>query len=117
MVQAHAKNETELYLSPRSKEVLCKVLCNEIRVYKEIINKAINLDEEEIKEAIDDLTVSCPQQAIHSTCRLPRPNFQHKISKVRGETPLIVGMELGVPPKDKQNRRVFCRRGTTELEA
>jgi len=98
LVQAHAKNETELYLSPRSKEVLCNVLCNEIQVYKEIINKALNLDEEEIQEAIDNLAESCPQQAMHSTCRLPRPNFQHKISKVRGETP-IVGMELGVPPK------------------
>ena len=62
-------------------------MCNEIQVYKEIINKALNLDEDEIQEAINDLTESCPQQAIHSTCRLPMPNFQHKISKVRGETP------------------------------
>lgn len=56
------------------------------------------MDNGEIQEAFDDLAESCPQQAMHSTCRLPRPNFQHKISEVRGEKP-IVGMELGVPTK------------------
>ena len=52
---------------------LCKALCHEIQVYKQLLVRAINLNEEDVKESLqelncpDDLTTEvrfCPQSYI-----------------------------------------------------
>lgn len=76
---AHAKNETELYLSPSSKETLCKVLCNEIQVYKDILKRAINLNDDDVEESIGALMKSCPKEAEETACFEDRPNIYDKV--------------------------------------
>lgn len=82
---AHAKNETEMYLSPSSKEFLCKVLCNEIQVYKDILKRAINLNDNDIEESIDALRKSCPKEADDMACFEDRPNIYDKVLDYMGD--------------------------------
>mmetsp|Transcript_31447 Transcript_31447/g.56979 ORF Transcript_31447/g.56979 Transcript_31447/m.56979 type:complete len:113 (+) Transcript_31447:1505-1843(+) len=82
---AHEKNATELYLSKNSKLALCQVLCNEIQVYKDILRRAINLNDADVLSSLDDLKGVCPKEAVENTCLEKRPKIRKKIEKRKGE--------------------------------
>ena len=82
---AYAKNSTELYLSESSKVVLCRVLCNEIQVYKDIIRRAINFNDDDVEQTMDELRQTCPWEAGESTCVEARPDIRQKIEDRTGE--------------------------------
>ena len=82
---AHAKNASELFLSDRSKVVLCDLLCNEIQVYKEIIKKAVNFNDNDIKQTMKELLETCPKEASADACSVERPDFSKKVKQSRGE--------------------------------
>ena len=84
-LQAHAKNATEMYLSDKSKIVLCQVLCNEIQVYKDIIRRAVNFNREDVKASMEELRQTCPKEAVEETCSEARPNFQNRVEEMKGE--------------------------------
>ncbi len=76
-----------MYLSESSKHALCKVLCNEIQVYKDLIKKAVNLNEVAIEETMQELKEVCPKEAAHKHgCWQPRPNFKKRIDYSKGES-------------------------------
>lgn len=81
---AHAKNMTELFLSDSSKFILCQTLCNEIQVYKDIIKRAINFNDNDRHATIEELLKSCPKEAMSSACAENRPRMRHKIYVRRG---------------------------------
>eukprot|EP00956_Cyclotella_meneghiniana_P012420 scaffold17639_cov19-Cyclotella_meneghiniana.AAC.1 len=53
-------------------------------VYKEILHKSVNLDEEQVRVSMEELRVSCPTEADSSTCTDPKPNIQQKLLEDRG---------------------------------
>ena len=76
---AHEKNATELFLSDSSKVELCRVLCNEIQIYKEIISRSMNLNDDEVTEAMVELSKSCPKEARESVCSTKLPDIRYKM--------------------------------------
>ena len=62
-----------------------QALCNEIQVYKDIIKRAINLNENDIAQTMEELHESCPKEAVESTCREDRPNFQSRVEDYKGD--------------------------------
>ena len=64
---------------------MCGALCNEIQVYKDILRRAINLDEDDVAASLEELKEVCPVEAKHSSCRERRPDIRRKVEKVRGE--------------------------------
>lgn len=62
------KNEEDKYLSDESKLLLCQALCQEIQTYKEILNRSINLSEEQVQESLTELAEECPTEVRQSTC-------------------------------------------------
>ena len=49
------KIHNEKYLSDEAKTALCELLCNEIQVYKELIRGAINLNDDDMDESMEEL--------------------------------------------------------------
>ena len=49
------KIPNEIYLSDETKTALCEVLCNKIQVYKELIRGAINLNDDDMDESMEEL--------------------------------------------------------------
>lgn len=47
---------------------LCRGLCEEIQVYKEILHRAENLRPDEIAQSMDELSAQCPTEAQLSQC-------------------------------------------------
>ncbi|KAL9185176.1 hypothetical protein ACHAXT_002953 [Thalassiosira profunda] len=84
---AHAKNATEMYLSDDSKSALCRALCNEIQVYKQIIRSAINLNDADVQDALEKLMEVCPKEAAGKDCHFKRPDMRRKIEGARGALP------------------------------
>ena len=65
---ASAKEERDLYLSEESTRNICRALCEEIQVYKRILIRAENLDENDFVESMKVLAQHCPVQAESSDC-------------------------------------------------
>eukprot|EP00581_Thalassiosira_minuscula_P018248 CAMPEP_0183718466 /NCGR_PEP_ID=MMETSP0737-20130205/11706_1 /TAXON_ID=385413 /ORGANISM="Thalassiosira miniscula, Strain CCMP1093" /LENGTH=532 /DNA_ID=CAMNT_0025948025 /DNA_START=142 /DNA_END=1740 /DNA_ORIENTATION=+ len=82
---AHAKNATEMYLSKHSKIALCQTLCNEIQVYKDLLRRAINLNDADVKSSMDELKEVCPMEARERRCLERRPYIKRKIVYRKGE--------------------------------
>jgi len=59
---------TNRELSKEGLQNACFFLCNEIQLYKQIINKAINLDLHEKSRSFHDLAKYCPKEAISRKC-------------------------------------------------
>ena len=55
-------------VSPKAQELLCRGLCEEIQVYKDILRRAMNLTPEQVQESLEELKVSCPEQTVVETC-------------------------------------------------
>ena len=82
---AQPKNKADLYLSESSKVALCRILCNEIRVYKHILRSAANLNDREKEQSLDDLMLVCPLEARmdHGACPEEMPDIREKIRYFR----------------------------------
>jgi hypothetical protein len=81
---ARPKNKTDLYLSESSKVALCRILCNEIQVYKHILRSAANLNDREKKQSLDDLMLVCPLEArMDGVCPEEMPDIREKIRYFR----------------------------------
>lgn len=55
------------HLSPQARSLLCEALCEEIQLYKKIIENAVNLSSLEKAQSLQEL--SCPVQARARKCR------------------------------------------------
>ncbi len=83
------KIPNEKYLSDESKTALCEVLCNEIQVYKELIRGAINLNDDDVDESMEELRRTCPREAMDDTCLHERPDFRERIEDENGDLAAI----------------------------
>jgi len=79
----------EKYLSDESKTALCEVLCNEIQVYKELIRGAINLNDDDMDESMEELRRTCPREAMDDICLHERPDFSERIEDENGDLAAI----------------------------
>jgi hypothetical protein len=61
-------SDADRYLSPEAKSLLCNALCAEIQVYKDLLRRAVNLKPDEVQQSLEELSSSCPTQALASTC-------------------------------------------------
>mmetsp|Transcript_34214 Transcript_34214/g.102381 ORF Transcript_34214/g.102381 Transcript_34214/m.102381 type:complete len:191 (-) Transcript_34214:166-738(-) len=41
---------------------LCRALCEEIQVYKKLLARAVNLREEDVRESMEELRTTCPEE-------------------------------------------------------
>jgi hypothetical protein len=67
---ASPKRAKDYVLSAKARKQICKWLCYEIQTYKFIIQKAINLSEDEKEISMQELSASCPKEALSSTCEI-----------------------------------------------
>lgn len=72
------------YLSDESRVLVCERLCNEIQVYKYILNESINLSQVQVKESLEELKISCPVEAAAASCKTPLPDITNKLIENRG---------------------------------
>ncbi|EJK53728.1 hypothetical protein THAOC_26772, partial [Thalassiosira oceanica] len=49
-------------LSAIGRANLCRTLCDEIQIYKELLHLANNLDEQDVSESLDELVTTCPDE-------------------------------------------------------
>jgi hypothetical protein len=80
-------DEDDLYISDESRAILCKALCNEIKVYKTILRLAKNLDEAQVQESLDELELKCPEEALNEECPEEMPDISTKLQENRGYGP------------------------------
>ncbi|KAL7553226.1 hypothetical protein ACHAWF_016488 [Thalassiosira exigua] len=76
---AHTKTPEQIYLSDSSKVALCEALCHEIQVYKDIIKRAVNLDQNAVSESMDELRQKCPKEATENQCLGGRPDMRERV--------------------------------------
>ena len=50
-------------LSYAGRSNLCRALCNEIQIYKELLHLAINIDRDGENESLDELIATCPDES------------------------------------------------------
>ena len=81
---SHDTKAVDLVLSNESKRLLCRELCNEIQVYKQILSEALNLDEVQLRVSLDELKVNCPLEAVEDRCHKNRINIRVKLEENRG---------------------------------
>jgi hypothetical protein len=56
------------HLSSEARTLLCEALCTEIRLYKRILNAALNLSPDDKRNTLNELSQSCPTIANVETC-------------------------------------------------
>lgn len=72
------------YLSDESRMLVCEKLCNEIQVYKRILNISINLSTKQLEESLTELIASCPIEAVTTECETSFPDISEKLKRNRG---------------------------------
>ena len=60
VVNSQAKLPVRSNLSDEGRETLCKLLRNEYILYIDLLNRAVNLSDDDIKSALDDSHKNCP---------------------------------------------------------
>ena len=79
-------DQADLYLSSESISILCQALCNEIQIYKKILNQALNLSQDELRLSLMELEAKCPYQTIAEECSDVLPDISEKlIENARGQ--------------------------------
>jgi hypothetical protein len=63
-----AKEEKDRYVSEESTRNICRALCHEIQVYKQILMQAENLDRADYDESMKLLAQRCPVEAASLRC-------------------------------------------------
>lgn len=76
--------KNDKYLSDESKVLVCERLCNEIQVYKYILNASINLNQKQVEESLEELKRSCPFEAEATSCKTLLPDITEKLRANRG---------------------------------
>jgi hypothetical protein len=74
----------EKFLSDKSRALLCERLCNEIQVYKKILHISVNLNEEQIRQSMEEVKKSCPTEAVATSCSMALPDITEKLISGRG---------------------------------
>ncbi len=52
-------------LTPKSRKVLCQFLTNEIRIYIDLLNRAVNLSDDDVRAELEGVETSCPSVMEH----------------------------------------------------
>jgi len=60
--------EDDSYLTESARQLLCHYLCDEIQVYKWLLFKAVNLDDNDFVQSMKELRESCPVEAVAKSC-------------------------------------------------
>eukprot|EP00986_Skeletonema_menzelii_P015240 scaffold11346_cov154-Skeletonema_menzelii.AAC.3 len=81
----YEKKPEEVYLSDTAKVVLCETLCNEIQVYKSILKRAQNINQEQYIESMEELRTSCPKEAVEESCVHDMPDISLKVQRAKGK--------------------------------
>jgi hypothetical protein len=68
-------DQADLYLSDESISILCHTLCNEIQVYKEILRRALNMSQDQLRASLTELEATCPSEAIAEECSDEMPDI------------------------------------------
>ena len=63
---AKAANSTDL--TATALVYLCRALCVEIQIYKEVLERAENLQPAEVAQSLEELSRKCPTETQQSTC-------------------------------------------------
>ena len=84
LLNDNEKDELWATVDEQSRGLLCRHLCNEIQVYKKILSVSVNLNEKQIREALEELKDSCPVEATVSLCDSPLPDITQKLYESRG---------------------------------
>lgn len=75
----------DLVFSDKSKDIICHALCNDIKVYKNILRLAENLDASQVEKSIEELMEKCPVEAADDfTCSENMPDISQKVIDNRG---------------------------------
>lgn len=89
LIEKHNSNiwltPDDLLFSDESKIIVCRALCNEIKVYKQLILRAQNLDKSQVRESLQELEAKCPLEADDEfLCPQPMPDISVKVKENRG---------------------------------
>jgi len=76
------KIEEDKILSEESLKNICNALCEEIQVYKTILNRAENLDQRDLSLSMGELFAKCPTEVSQSSCPKRDPRLAMPTSKV-----------------------------------
>jgi hypothetical protein len=70
MPERHApyRQPQDSMLSTESQDNICRALCTEIQVYKQLLARAENLDRDQYATSMRELRKACPDQAIYGQC-------------------------------------------------
>jgi hypothetical protein len=74
------KRPRDLMVSELARQQICRYLCMEIQIYKDLLHNAQNLIPADVDISIRQLTKNCPVEAATSTCDIDE-EFQRKKSK------------------------------------
>lgn len=83
-INSDSSSKDGKYLSDASKALVCERLCNEIQVYKFILNASINLSKKQVQESLEELKLSCPAVAEATSCMALLPDITEKLRLNRG---------------------------------
>ena len=62
------KDAKDEYLSPTALRNICRELCGEIQVYKVLLQRAVNLNDDDYATSLAELAESCPEEVKASDC-------------------------------------------------
>jgi hypothetical protein len=62
------KEPGDIYLPDESRLLLCHALCEDIQVYKSLLRRAANLTPEQVATSLQELSMSCPTEAVAKSC-------------------------------------------------
>jgi hypothetical protein len=74
----------EKYLSDESRALICEKLCNEILVYRKILTVSVNLNIEQVHQSMEEVAMSCPNEASATSCHSVLPDITEKLISGRG---------------------------------
>ena len=74
-------DQDDMYLSDNSISLLCEALCNEIQIYKEILDRSLNLSQDQLQVSLTELVAKCPSEAMSEECPDLIPDISIKLAK------------------------------------
>ena len=58
---------------------ICRLICTEIQIYKELLNRAVTLNSNDKQKSLQDLGKWCDMDIINSDCLLKSPSYSNKL--------------------------------------
>ena len=106
-------------LSPKGLENLCRHLCNEIQIYKQLLQRGINLKEDDIESSKQQLAKSCPVQASSNDCPIGMTESEwekmvahfktiesREITQIHASRAIVMKERENPPPALKKHEKV-----------